>query len=205
LRRRNVSRETGGSEARRGEGVGILATPPWSPSRPAGRGTQITAVTLLTAVLIGILHAAVAPILVVGNVHPNLLVVAVALVTVLNGFGSGVAVAFIGGLTANLLVRDPLGSLPLELLLLTALVAGGERLFGRLAWVYPLAAVALGSILVELVSLAILQLLDAPLGGGLPAGRIAAAALLNTAIAAIVILPTRLLLARAAGGEKAAW
>ncbi len=175
------------------------------PSRRAGRGTQITSVTLLLAVLIGILHAAVAPILVVGDVHPNLLVVAVVLVTVLTGFGPGVAFAFVGGLTANLLVRDPLGSLPLELLLLAALVAGGERLFGRLSWAYPLASVALGSILVETMSLAILQLVDQPLGGGFPADRILAAALLNTGIAAIVILPTRLLLARAAGGEKAAW
>jgi cell shape-determining protein MreD len=142
---------------------------------------------------------------VVGDVHPNLMIVAVVLVTAVSGFSPGVTVAFVGGLTANLLVRDPLGSLPLELLLLTALVAGGERLFGRLSWAYPLASVALGSILVEIMSLAILQLVDEPLGGGFPAGRIAAAALLNTGIAAIVILPTRLLLARAAGGEKAAW
>jgi rod shape-determining protein MreD len=146
----------------------------------------------------------VAPILVIGNVHPNLMVVAVVLVTVLSGFGPGVAWAFVGGLTANLLVRDPLGSLPLELLLVAALVAGGERLFGRLSWVYPLAAVAVASIVVETMSLLILQLVDEPFGGGWPADRIVAAALLNTAIAAIVILPTRLMLARAAGGEKAA-
>ncbi|HTI30318.1 MAG TPA: hypothetical protein VL687_08180 [Methylomirabilota bacterium] len=141
----------------------------------------------------------------VGDVHPNLMVVAVVLVTVLNGFGPGVAWAFVGGLTANLLVRDPLGSLPLELLVVAALVTGGERLFGRLSWVYPLVAVALGSILVEIMSLLVLRLVDEPLGGGWPAGRILEAALLNTAIAAIVILPIRILLARAAAGEKAAW
>lgn len=146
-----------------------------------------------------------APILVIGNVHPNLMVVAVVLVTVMNGFGTGVGWAFIGGLTANLLIREPLGSLPLELLLVAVLVAGGERLFGRLSWAYPLASVALGSVLVEIMSLLILQMVDEPLGGGWPADRIVAAALLNTAIAAIVILPARVLLARAAGGETAAW
>jgi len=124
---------------------------------------------------------------------------------VLHGFAPGVAWAFIGGLTANLLVRDPLGSLPLELLLVAALVAGGERLFGRLSWAYPLASVALASVLVEVMSLLILQLVDEPLGGGWPADRIVAAALLNTAIAAIAILPIRLLMARGTGGEKAAW
>ena len=144
-----------------------------------------------------------APIVVVGNVHPNLLVVAVVLVTVLNGFGPGVAWAFIGGLTANLLVRDPLGSLPLELLLVAA----------RGRWRAPLRATLVGipagsrrpaQILVEVMSLLILQLVDEPLGGGWPLDRIVAAALLNAAIAAIVILPTRILLA-CRRRREAAW
>jgi cell shape-determining protein MreD len=147
----------------------------------------------------------VAPVLVIGDVHPNLVLVAVVLATVLGGFLPGVAWAFVGGLTANLLIREPLGSLPLALLLVAAGVAGGERLFGRLSWAYPLAAVAIGSVVVDGISLGILQMVDLPLAGGLPLQRIAAAALLNTAIAAIVLLPTRILLARAGAAEKAAW
>jgi hypothetical protein len=58
---------------------------------------------------------------------------------------------------------------------------------------------------VEITSLFFLRLVDEPLGGGWPMDRIVAAALLNTAIAAIVILPARILVARATGGEKAAW
>jgi rod shape-determining protein MreD len=187
--------------------IGILAVPPrWSPSRrPAGQGTQISYVSLLLAVLIGILHAAVAPVLVIGDVHPNLVLVAVVLVTVLNGFGPGVAWAFVGGLTANLLTREPLGSLPLALLLVAAAVAGGERLFGRLSWGYPLASVAIGSIFLDTISLGILQMVDLPLAGGFPVERVVAAALLNTAIAAIVLLPTRLLLSRAGAAETGAW
>lgn len=175
-------------------------------SKPPSRSrNQITYVSLLLAVLIGILHAAVAPILVIGDVHPNLVLVAVVLVTALTGFGPGVAWAFVGGLTANLLTRDPLGSLPLALLLVAALVAGAERLFGRLSWAYPLASIAIGSVVVDLLSLAILQMVDLPLGGGLPAQRIAAAALLNTAIGAIVLLPTRILMTRAGATERTAW
>ena len=83
------------------------ATARWSPSRRrAGQGTQISYASLLLAVLIGILHAAVAPVLVIGDVHPNLILVAVVLATVLNGFLPGVAWAFVGGLTANLLIRQ---------------------------------------------------------------------------------------------------
>ena len=137
--------------------------------------------------------------------HPNLVLVAVVLVTALGGFASGVAWAFVGGLTANLLTREPLGSVPLGLLIVAAGVAGGERLFGRLSWAYPLAAVALGSIVVDLISLGILQMVDVPLAGTIPIGRIAAAAVLNAAIAALLIVPVRILLARTSTVEKAAW
>jgi rod shape-determining protein MreD len=189
------------------DGVGILvATARPSPSRrPAGQGTQISYASLLLAVLIGILHAAVAPVLVIGDVHPNLVLVAVVLVTVMSGFGPGVAWAFVGGLTANLLIREPLGSLPLALLVVAAAVSGGERLFGRLSWGYPLASVAIGSILVDAITLGILQMVDSPLAGGFPIQRVIAAALLNTAIAAIALLPTRLMLARAGGVRTGAW
>jgi rod shape-determining protein MreD len=146
----------------------------------------------------------VAPVLVIGDVHPNIVLVAVVLVTTVSGFGPGIGWAFVGGLTANLLTRDPLGSLPLGLLLVAAAVAGGERLFGRLAWGFPLAAVAIGSVLVDLLGLAILRMVDAPQGAW-PMQLVLAAAVLNTAIAAIVLVPLRILVARAGGSEKAAW
>ena len=155
--------------------------------------------------MVGILHGAVAPILVIGDVHPNLVLVAVVLVTVLNGFGPGVAWAFVGGLTANLLIRQPLGSLPLALLLVAAAVAGGERLFGRLSWGYPLVSVLIGSVVVDVISLGLLQMVDVSLAGGFPIPRVIAAARLNTAIAAIVLLPTRMLLSRAGAAETGAW
>jgi rod shape-determining protein MreD len=145
----------------------------------------------------------VAPVLVIGDVHPNLSLIAVVLVTVLYGFLPGVGWAFIGGLTANLLIRQPLGSLPLGLLLVAAAVAGGERLFGRLSWGYPLAAVFVGSVVVDVIGLGILQMVDVPLAGGFPAQRVLAAALLNTVIGAIVLVPARMLQARAGGTEKA--
>lgn len=175
------------------------------PTRRVGRGTQISYTGILLAVLIGILHAAVAPVIAIGDVHPNVVLVAVVLVTVTRGFGPGVVWAFVGGLTANLLTRDPLGSIPLGLLVVTAMVAGGERLFGRLAWAYPIAAVAVGSLVVDVVSLGVLQMVDAPLAGGLPLSRILAAALLNAVIAGIVVIPLRMLALRAGADETLAW
>jgi rod shape-determining protein MreD len=185
----------------------------YSPCRPphrhavvrVGRGTQISYIGLLLAVLVGILHAAVAPVIAIGDVHPNVVLVAVVAVTVVRGFGQGVAWAFTAGLTANLLTLEPLGSIPLGLLVVSAAAAGGARLFGRLSWAYPVAAVALGSLVVDLISLAVLLMIDQPIAGDLPVQRLVAAAILNAGIAAIVILPARVLIERAGLTEKPAW
>lgn len=137
--------------------------------------------------------------------HPNIVLVAVVLVTVVRGFGPGVAWAFIGGLTANLLTREPLGSIPLGLLLVAAAVAGGERLFGRLSWGYPVVAVGIGSVMVDAISLGAMHMVDPPAAGQLPLLRVLAAALLNAVLAAIVILPARVLVGRSIVDEKPAW
>lgn len=146
-----------------------------------------------------------APVIAIGDVHPNLVLVAVVAVTVVRGFGQGVAWAFVAGLTSNLLTLEPLGSIPLGLLVVAAAVAGGARLFGRLSWAYPVAAVALGSLVVDLISLAVLLMIDQPISGDLPVQRIVASAILNAGIAAIAILPARVLLERAGMTEKPAW
>jgi rod shape-determining protein MreD len=148
----------------------------------------------------------VAPVIAIGGVHPNLVLVAVVAATVVKGFGPGVAWAFVAGLTANLLTREPLGSVPLGLLVVVVVTAGGERVFGRLSWAFPVAAVALGSLVVDALSLGVLLMVDPALSGsGLPLQRIAGASLFNAVIAAIVILPTRVLLERAGAEEKPAW
>lgn len=180
--------------------------PPLRDAVPSvGRGTQISYIGLLLAVVTGILHAAVAPVVAIGDVHPNLVLVGVVAVTVLKGFGPGVAWAFVAGLTANLLTREPLGSIPLGLLAVVAATSGGARLFGRLAWAYPVAAVAIGSVVVDAISLGVLLMVDPSASGALPVPRIVVAALLNAVIAAIAILPARVLIERADMDEKPAW
>lgn len=154
----------------------------------------------------GILHAALAPVIVIGGVKPNLVLVAVVIVTVLLGFLPGITWAFVAGLAANLLVGDPLGSVPLSMLIVAALAAGGARVLGRMSWIYPVLAVFAGSIVADAASLAIGQLVaDAPLVGGPPTEIILAAAVLNAAIAAVVLVPARLLVARYAPDEAPAW
>lgn len=173
------------------------------PSFP--RTAAISYLSPLLAVIVGILHASLAPVIVIGGVKPNLVLVAVVLVTVLIGFLPGITWAFVAGLTANLLVGDPLGSVPLGMLAVAVIVAAGARLFGRMAWVYPVLAALVGSVIADLAALAIVRLVGEGSVVGMPADLIVRAALLNAVIAALLVLPVRLVLARYTADELPAW
>jgi len=165
----------------------------------------ITYTSALLAVLVGILHAGLAPVVVVAGVKPDLLLVAVVLVTCTFGFEAGILWAFVGGLVANLLIPEPLGSIPLAQLIVAALVAGGAGILGRLVWVYPVLAAFVGSIVADIVLLSVSRLVGAPLTTGLPFELILPAAVLNAAICGFLLYPTRMLAARFWVDEKATW
>jgi rod shape-determining protein MreD len=142
---------------------------------------------------------------VVAGVKPNLLVVAVVLVTCVLGFEAGILWAFIGGVVANLIIPEPLGSIPLAMLLVAVFVAGGSRLLGRLVWVYPVLAAFAGSIAADLVSLAVARMVGSPVSQGVPVDLILPAAALNAAIAGLLLYPVRVLAIRYWLDEKPAW
>jgi cell shape-determining protein MreD len=154
---------------------------------------------------VGIVHASLAPVIVIGGAKPNIALVAVVLVTCLGGFMPGITWAFVTGLTVNLLVGAPLGSVPLTMLVVVALVAGGQRLVGRTVWVYPIAATFLGSIVADLVGLGIAQLVSEAPVGSLPGDLILSAAVVNTVLAAILLLPARAIAARTVPEDAVAW
>ena len=96
----------------------------------------------LLAVVIGIVHAAIAPVIVVAGVKPNLILVAVVLVAATLGFSHGILWAFIGGTVAYLaLGGHPLWLIPLLLAPDLSMIgyAGGPRLGDVDATVVPLA------------------------------------------------------------------
>ena len=173
--------------------------------RDAIPGAAISYLSPLLAVVVGILHAALAPVVAIGGVKPNLVLVAVVLVTVLAGFMPGITWAFVAGLTANLLVGDPLGSVPLVMLLVATLVAGGARVLGRMVWIYPVAAAFAGSVVADVGSLVIGQLVSDASVAGVPIHLIGAAAVLNAAIVALVLYPARAIAGRYAPDEAAGW
>lgn len=141
----------------------------------------------------------------IGGVKPNLVLVAVVMITYLAGFLPGITWAFVAGLTANLLVGDPLGSIPLSMLLVAVVVAGGSRAMGRLVWVFPVLATFVGSLVADLVSLGLNQLVGDVVITRLPVDLLLAAATLNAAVAALVMLPARMVVSRYAPDEAGAW
>lgn len=143
--------------------------------------------------------------IVVAGVKPDLVLVGVVLVTCLFGFLPGIVWAFVAGLVANLLVPEPLGGIPLTMLAVAALTAGGLRIFGRLPWVYPILAAIAGSVLADVLGLAIFQLVAEPVQAGLPMELILPAAVLNAALVGVLLVPARVVAQRYAPEEAAAW
>jgi rod shape-determining protein MreD len=167
--------------------------------------TAISYLSPLLAIIVGILHASLSPVIMIGGVKPNLVLVSVVLVTAVIGFLPGITWAFVAGLTANLLVGEPLGSVPLTMLIVAVLTAGGGRLLGRMVWIYPVLAAFAGSIVADVATLGINQLVSDAAIIGLPIGVILGAALLNAAIAALLVYPIRAAIGGWAADELPAW
>ena len=189
---------------RRAAGTLVYSCPTSTPLR-SPRTAAISYLSPLLAVIVGILHASLSPAIVIGGVRPNLVLVAVVLVTSVIGFLPGITWAFIAGLTANLLVGEPLGAVPLTMLLVAVLTAGGGRLLGRMVWIYPVLAALAGSIVADVATLGIGQLVSDAAIIGAPTGVILGAAFLNAAIAALLVYPMRAAVARWAIDELPAW
>lgn len=174
-------------------------------ARRTSGGLGISYIGPLLAAVMGIVHASIAPVIVVGGVKPNLVLVAVVLVTAFGGFLPGITFAFVAGLTANLLVGEPLGSTPLAMLVVAAMTAGGARIIGRVPLVYPVLATFAGSVLADLLLLGLGELVGDPSAFELPVDIILAAAALNSAICLIVVVPARAIAARYVVDDAGAW
>ena len=158
----------------------------------------MNAISALLAFITGVIHASLAPVLAMGDLRPNLMLAAVVAITALLGLSTGAGWAFLGGLTVNLLTTDPLGSVPLGLLLVAGLVGGASRLVGRSGALLALLGGVFGSLVVDLVGLIALVLVGgAPLPQPGPvAGLLVPTAAINGVLAALAFLAARAALLR---------
>jgi cell shape-determining protein MreD len=153
----------------------------------------------------GVLHAALAPVLVIAGVKPNLVLVGVVLVAATSNPLSATLWAFVAGLTANLIVPEPLGSIPLIMLLIAAPIALLRRGVGAWRWLYPIAAALAGSIVADLLALLIFSLVAGPAQTAIPVRVIGVAAVVNAIITAVLLVPFRLWLLRREAETGTAW
>ncbi len=157
------------------------------------------------AIVTGIVHLSLSPLIVINDVRPNLVLVAVVLVTSLLGFELGIIWGFAAGVTVTLLAYEPLGTTPLALLAVAALVAAGSRFLGRLTWIYPIGAAFVGSVVADGLTLALFELTGSDLRITEPARLILPAAALNAVLAVVLLVPARALALRQAREEAAPW
>ena len=166
------------------------------PLRPRSAGNLINATSALFAALTGIAYASLAPVVMGTGVRLNLMLVAVVVVTAQFGLSAGALWAFVGGMAANLLIPVPLGSVPLSLLAVSALVAGAARLIGSRGWVFVALAAAGASAVADLVALGVLAFLGS--GGSIQGsldgtlGLMIRGAITNAILAALVLFPVRI-------------
>lgn len=199
----NVSRET--QVVTLGDGPwGGFAALYWSAAirRLQRPGNQpINLLSTLLALATGVIHASLAPLLAMGDVRPNLILAAVVAVTALLGLGAGAVWAFVGGLSANLLTTDPLGIVPLGLLLVAALVALLGRPLGRRGVILALVGGFLGSVLLDVVAAGVL-VLEGNVSPGAGPGTlllvVAPTALVNATLAAALYMAGRAAITRLA-------
>jgi hypothetical protein len=76
---------------------------------------------------------------------------------------------------------------------------------GQAVWVYPILAVAVGSLVADAISLGLAQLVGDAAIGTLPGDLLFRAALLNAVVAAVLLIPARMLAARYVADEAVAW
>ena len=188
----------------------------WRPppaARPAfviqaGCDSQVTSISLvglLLAVGVGLLHAVVSPSVTVAGVHPNLVLVGAVLVTAFAGTEASLAWAFASGLTANLLVREPAGAIPLGLLLVVGTASLLARLVPRPRWARVAAVALIGSFVADGAILLTRGIVGDPTPSGDLGGVLLAAALLNGTLSLLALAPISAMVRRFGPDRRRAW
>ncbi len=165
---------------------------------------SINRLSPILAIAVGVLHAGLAPVLAVSDVRPDIVLIAVVLVTCHRGPQAGATWAFVAGLTVNVLSAQPLGAIPLSLLAAASLTAVGLPLLATVRGVYPIVAVMLGSVVADGALLAIDRVTTGAGAGPISLEVVAIGAVLNGALAAAAVAAVWLARPRARG-EVTAW
>ena len=164
--------------------------------RPPGT-VSINVISAFLAFVVGVIDASLLAVTAGSDVRPSLMFASVVGVTVVFGLGTGAIWAFVGGLTVNLLSTDPLGIVPLGLLIAAGVAAALVRTSRSAGPWVALAAGALGSVAAAAVQVVGITLLSTT-GPDYPAADLAIR-FLPTALANSVLTLLAWGIARAVG------
>jgi rod shape-determining protein MreD len=144
-------------------------------------------VTTIAVLVASLLQAGLAPYLAIGGVVPNLLLIVVVTVALIEGPGSGAAAGFAAGLIFDLLGTGPVG--PMALVLTTTGYLAGllhEQMFAE-GWLLPLTVLAIASLLSEVAyGVMLIALGEGGTFWASMAGKMLPAAVYNVALAVLI-------------------
>jgi rod shape-determining protein MreD len=102
---------------------------------------MILTLTAVGSVVAALLELTLLPYVVVGGAHPHLVLVYVVVVAVVLGLEAGLASAFVGGLSLDLIAGRPLGSSAFALLIVAGLAVAIGRGLAQVRYLAPIVAV----------------------------------------------------------------
>ncbi|MGC8827549.1 MAG: rod shape-determining protein MreD [Anaerolineae bacterium] len=156
-------------------------------------------------ILLGITQSALVPFLRIAGLHPDLILILVAIWSLLRGYREGTIWALVCGLVLDMLSGMPFGAHTLALLAVSLLMHAVRRRVYRLSFGAVLLLVALATLIYHgAVMFAAWAAAGESFPGGLVARVILPAALLNAAVAAVVFWPLRWL-HQMTGEQEMSW
>ena len=147
---------------------------------------MIVTLTAVGAVLAALLESTLWPYLAIGQAHPHLALVYVVVVAAVLGLDAGLAAAFVGGLSVDLLASRPLGSSAFALLVCAGLAVVIGRSVVQLRYLSPILAVLVLSLVYSVTVAILYSALGGPLALLDPLRTLLPGAIYDAAIAALI-------------------
>ncbi len=151
---------------------------------------MILALTAVGSVVTALLELTLWPYLVIGGAHPHLVLVYVVVVAVVLGLDAGLASAFVGGLSLDLIAGRPIGSSAFALLIAAGLAVAIGHGLSQFRYIAPIVAVFVlsfvYSVVVAILSNALSSTLSGPISLHDPVRTLLPGVMYDTVIAAIV-------------------
>ncbi len=156
------------------------------------------------AVVAALFETSLAPFLQFGGAQPDLLLVIAVIWTMIVGLEGGMAWAFVGGLTIDLLGTDPLGSTAFALLVSVGVAALAGRFMGPARLAGPVLLVFVLSIVESLVLYVLVEALQGPVPVPDLASLVVPRAIYNTVLA-LPLTAVAVLIRRRRETERVDW